>query len=62
MAGSASTPPPLGAAPAPAAEPAFDPRAELAAEIGAEAAAALPLDVAEVAAHAWRAFLRKGGS
>lgn len=50
----------LGAAPAPA--PVFDPRAELAAEIGAEAAAGLPLDVAEVATHAWRAFLRRRGS
>lgn len=54
--------PPLGSAPAPAAESAFDPRAELAAEIGPEAAAELPLDVAEVAAHAWRAFLRRRSS
>lgn len=53
---------PLGSAPAPAVELALDPRAELAAEIGAEAAAELPLDVAEVAAHAWRAFLRGRGS
>jgi hypothetical protein len=53
---------PLRAAPAPTPEPAFDPRAELAAEIGAEAAAGLPLDVAEVATHAWRAFLRRRGS
>ena len=50
---------PIRAAPGPVAEHALDPRAELAAEIGAEAAAGLPLDVAEVAAHAWRAFLRR---
>jgi len=53
---------PLGSAPAPAVELALDPRAELAAEIGAEAAAGLPLDVADVAAHAWRAFLRRPSS
>jgi hypothetical protein len=58
----APTSTPLAPAPAPAAERAFDPRAELAAEIGAEAAAELPLDVAEVAAHAWRAFLRRRSS
>jgi hypothetical protein len=58
----APTSAPLEAAPAPAPELAFDPRAELAAEIGAEAAAGLPLDVAEVATHAWRAFLRRRGS
>ncbi len=52
----------LGATPALAPESVFDPRAELAAEIGAEAAAGLPLDVAEVATHAWRAFLRRRGS
>jgi hypothetical protein len=51
---------PSGAAPG--AEPQLDPRAELAAEIGAEAAAGLPLDVADVAAHAWRAFLRRPSS
>lgn len=62
----APTSAPLEAAPAPAPELAFDlasdPRAELAVEIGAEAAAGLPLDVAEVATHAWRAFLRRRGS
>lgn len=59
---SAPTSPPLEPAPAPAVERAPDPRAELAAEIGAEAAAELPLDMAEVAVHAWRAFLRRRGS
>jgi len=37
---------------------ATDPRAELGAEIGADAAAELPLDLAEIAAYAWRAFRR----
>jgi hypothetical protein len=34
-------------------------RAELATEVGGEAAAALPIDLVDVVAHAWRGF--RGG-